>query len=212
MIRSFDRSARLGLLLGLLVVALGTLAPAHARADLPTRASFLDYGFQGFLLGVDIGLPIGYIATGSTYESSEWRKLVFGAGVGALTGMTTGFALAISDTTERGVGFHILRDSSCGALIGAALGVGVGALFWVYANNNDDIGEYMLRAASFGALAGAGVGAIYGAFDGASVKRPPYASAQTPAEQRRGIHFSVTPLPASRGAGMAASISGPLDL
>jgi hypothetical protein len=213
MIRSFKGFTRLGFVVGLLVVALGTLAPAQARAELPTRASFLDYGFQGFLLGVEVGLPIGYLSTGPTYESSEWRKLVFGAGIGALAGMSTGFVLAITDTTERGVGFHILRDSGYGALIGAALGVGVGALIWVNADSSDPVGKDMLKAGSFGALIGAGLGAIYGVFDGASAsKHQHYAGAQAPAERDRGIHFTVSPLPAARGAGMAALISGPLDL
>jgi hypothetical protein len=214
MIHALNRIARLGLAGAALLWAIGLCRPAHAYAELPDRASFLDYGFSGLILGVEVGLPIGYIATGPKYTEPEWKKLVLGGGVGALAGLTTGFVAALADSGERGAAFCILTDASYGALAGAGVGALVGVLYWVYRDARDEheVGKDMLKSASFGALIGTGLGIIYGAFDGASVerKRRNRAGAEDPRLARR-VHFTLTAVPPSQGAGMAALVYGPLD-
>jgi hypothetical protein len=208
MTHGFTRMARLGLAGALLVWAMGLYAPAHARADLPSRASYLDYGLSGFILGVEVGLPIGYLSTGPKYTEPEWRKLVLGAGIGALVGVTTGFVAALADSGERGAAFYVLTDASYGALAGAVLGAVSGLLYGVTRSDQaeTDVGKDMLKAASIGALIGTGLGIVYGAFDAAHADD---LHCHRAAEDPRRVRFTLTGVP--QGAGMAALVSGPLD-
>jgi hypothetical protein len=211
MTHGLTRMARLGFASAVLIWTIGMFAPAHAHAELPDRASFLDYGFSGFILGVEVGLPIGYIATGPKYTEPEWRKLVLGAGIGALAGLTTGFVAALADSGERGTAFYIVADAGYGALGGAGLGAIVGLLIWVSrdAQAEHEVGKDMLMSASFGALIGTGLGVIFGAFEGANAD---HMHRNRAAGERRRVHFTLTAVPPSQGTGMAALLSGPLDL
>ena len=198
----------------MLVWSIGLCAPAHVHAELPDRASFLDYGFSGVILGVEVGLPIGYISTGPKYTEPEWRKLALGSGIGALAGLTTGFVAALADSRDRGVAFYILADAGYGALGGAGLGALVGLLIWVSrdAQAEHEVSKDMLKAASFGALIGTGLGIIYGAIEGANAD--PIRRDRAGADPRlaRRVHFTLTAVPPSAGTGMAALVYGPLDL
>jgi hypothetical protein len=214
MMLSLNRVGGPGLVVGLLVLAMTTLAPTRALAELPDRATFLDYGFQGFVLGVEIGLPVGYITTGSKYDSSEWRNLVLGMGIGGLAGLTTGFIAAVADSDEHGPAFYILRDATYGGLIGAALGAAVGVLLWVDAETEDnhELGKDVLRAGSYGTLIGAGVGAIYGVIEGSDAEpKSSWGRNEKAPKLARRTQFTLSALPASRGAGIAALVWGPLD-
>jgi hypothetical protein len=212
MTHGLNRIARLVLASVVLVWATGLCTPEHAHAELPDRASFLDYGFSGFILGVEVGLPIGYISTGPKYTEPEWRKLVLGAGIGALAGLTTGFVAALADSGERGAAFYILSDAGYGALGGAGLGALVGVLIWVGrdAQSEHEVGKDMLMCASFGALIGTGLGIIFGAFEGASAESKRRNRAGERPRLAR-AHFTLTAVPASQGSGMTALVSGPLD-
>ena len=114
------------------------------------------YGFKGFFTGASIGLAAGYLSTGSSYESHEWKNLVMGAGIGAIVGVGAGVGLALADigAPGRGTGWYVLRDTDLGTFLGAFTGAAVGALVWV----DDGRAKDVLIGLSFGALIGAGVG------------------------------------------------------
>src|SRR5687768_6908867 len=114
-----------------LVTSFSALPSVCAAAD--DTPSIVSYGFDGFWTGAQIGLATGYLATGSEYKSDEWRKLVFGAGVGALAGMGLGITLGVIDAGQRPpqTGRLILRDVGYGVGLGAVAGTAVGALFLI---------------------------------------------------------------------------------
>src|SRR4051794_4754780 len=90
--------------------------------------SLFSYGFKGFFTGASIGLAAGYLSTGSTYESHEWKNLVMGAGIGAIVGVGAGVGLAIADigAPGRGTGWYVLRDTDLGTFLGAFTGAAIG--------------------------------------------------------------------------------------
>ncbi len=114
-------------------------------------------------------MAAGYIATGSDYESHEWRKLAFGAGVGALSGLGLGLTLGIVDATSQppATGWLVLRDIGYGTGLGALAGTAVGALFLIDSGEPKDL----LTGAAIGALVGAGAGAIFGVIEAASARK-----------------------------------------
>jgi hypothetical protein len=120
----------------------------------------IDYSFKGFTLGVEAGLAVGYLATGSRYRQDEWRTLVVGMGVGAFAGITAGIFIAAADYSSRGssVGYYILRDTNYGTLIGAAMGAVVGGLVWM----DDGLPRDLLRGTAYGMLFGGVAGITYG--------------------------------------------------
>jgi hypothetical protein len=199
--------------MALLLSAAGAIAPAHSRADMPDADSLLDYGFKGFTLGVELGLAVGYITTGPKWERNEWRSLVIGMGIGALSGLTTGILMAVIDTTSGGVpgGFYLLRDAGYGALLGGVMGSVIGILFWV----NDGSPKDVLRSAAWGGLFGCGAGLIYGMIEASNAKprRRGYDDDDAALHLGKGIKLSVSPTPPSRtaGGGVAAVLYGPLD-
>src|SRR4051794_28279826 len=140
------------LVLAAVVYAATALAPARSRADMPNATSLVDYGFKGFTLGLELGLAIGYITTGPTWEPDEWKKLVLGAGIGALGGLTTGIIVAVADSTGHGAaaGYYLLRDSGYGVLLGATMGVVIGVLLWVDDGSSKDV----LKGAAWGGVIG----------------------------------------------------------
>jgi len=142
--------------------------PSWAAEDTP---SFFTYGFEGFWTGAEIGLAAGYLSTGDDYDSEEWRKLAFGAGVGALVGVGVGVALGAVDVGSGppDAGRVILRDTGYGVGLGALVGTAVGALFLI----DDGRTKNLVTGAALGALAGAGVGLVFGVFEGATASAEP---------------------------------------
>jgi hypothetical protein len=151
------------------------LTPAISRAQAPRTAtdtpSIVAYGFDGFWTGAQIGLASGYLATGSEYESEEWRKLVFGAGVGALVGVGVGITLGVVDVGggPPATGYIILRDVGYGVGLGAIVGTAVGALFLI----DDGRPKNLLTGAAVGTVVGAGAGLVFGLIESAASSSDP---------------------------------------
>lgn len=168
-------------------------APALAHAGEEEPPSIINYGVSGFWTGAQVGLASGYLATGHDYESREWRKLVFGAGVGALAGTGLGLTLGIVDAggPTPGTGWLALRDTGYGIGLGALAGTATGALFLINSGNPKNL----VTGAAVGSLIGAGVGAAVGIIQGASMHRerpvPPSANEQVT------LRFTVTSTPDS---------------
>jgi hypothetical protein len=220
-------STRLTLVLAAVVFAASTFSPAHSRADMPDAISLVDYGFKGFTLGLELGLSIGYIMSGPEWDHDEWKKLVLGAGIGALGGMTLGIVVAVADSTSHGVyaGYYLLRDTGYGVLLGAAVGATIGVLLWV----NDGTSKDVLQGASWGGVIGAGAGVLYGIIESANA-RPPrrgrhdhdhdddddeeyeYEYHEHGFNLGHGVHVQVGPTVSPTGPGMAAVLLGPIDM
>lgn len=195
MTRRGHSGVRFALVLGL------TAAPSLCFAD-DSAPSIVSYGMDGFWTGAQIGLAAGFLATGSEYESEEWRKLVFGAGVGALAGVGLGLTLGILDVGEAPpqTGGLILRDVGYGVGLGAVVGTAVGALFLI------DSGEAknLLTGAAVGTLIGAGAGLAFGVIEGAAADRAPEPALDRAAQGSLkltliGSEESLWPLPAVAG-------------
>lgn len=171
----------------------GVAAPALAHAAEQEPPSIINYGVSGFWTGAQVGVASGYLATGRDYESREWRKLVFGAGLGALAGSGVGLTLGIVDAggPAPGTGWLALRDTGYGVGLGALAGTATGALFLI--NSGDP--KNLVTGAAIGSLIGAGVGAAVGIIQGASMQRerpvPPNANEQVT------FRFTVTSSPDS---------------
>jgi hypothetical protein len=185
-----------------LVFVVGTLSTTRAAAAMPEGDTLFDYGLRGLAVGLEIGLAVGYISTGPHFDSdTEWRKLVVGAGVGTLIGMSTGLVVALADTTHEGgvpLGYYLLRDSGYGAFFGAAMGALVGVLIWVDEGTPKDI----LKGASYGTLIGAVVGAGYGVIE--AINTGPRRS-EFGLRVGGGMRVTVAPTPAR---GLAALLVG----
>jgi hypothetical protein len=206
-------STRLTLVLAAVLLAASAISPARSRADMPDATSLVDYGFKGFTLGLELGLAVGYLTTGPHWEHDEWKKLVLGAGIGALGGMTTGIIVAVADASSRGVpaGYYLLRDAGYGVLLGATMGSVIGVLLWV----NDGSSKDVLMGAAWGGVIGAGAGLLYGIIE-ASNARPPGRYRDEDDERGfhlgHGVHMLVSPTASIEGPGMAAVVWGPIDL
>ena len=187
--------------LALLIVVACTIFPARSFAELPDTGSVLDYSIKGFTLGAETGFAVGYLSTGEHYDNYEWKKLVLGAGIGALAGLTTGIIISIADASEGNipVGYYMLRDSTYGTLIGALMGGLVGALLWV----DDGTSRDVLQGAAYGTLFGAVAGIAFGIVEGNT------APAYDHRRYRGGRDWRVGLSPVSgRSSGLAASLSG----
>ncbi|HEU4581360.1 MAG TPA: hypothetical protein VFS67_24050 [Polyangiaceae bacterium] len=171
------------------ISAAAVAMPALARAAEEDPPSIIHYGVNGFWTGAQIGLASGYLATGRDYEAREWRKLVFGAGLGALAGTGLGLTLGIVDAggPTPGTGWLVLRDTGYGVGLGALAGTATGALFLINSGNPKNL----VTGAAIGSLIGAGVGAAVGIIEGASrhEERPPRAREQMT------LRFTVTSSP-----------------
>jgi hypothetical protein len=186
-----------------LVLTALAVAPSRSRADMPDARGLIDYGFKGFSLGVELGLSMGYIATGPVYRSDEWKKLVLGMGIGAIVGMVGGIVVSVVDATGDGVpmGYFVLRDAGYGTLLGATMGAVIGMLLWV----NDGTPKDILKGAAFGTLFGAAAGAVYGVVEGMNAKPPSEGQGW---DLGHNLHFGVSPTPLEGGPGVAAHLSG----
>jgi len=180
-----SRFGRMASALPLLLSFLLAPAVSHAETDTP---SVVAYGFDGFWTGAQIGLASGYLATGPSYESSEWRKLVFGAGVGALIGVGTAIPLGIVDVSSGPppTGHIVLRDVGYGVGLGAIVGTAVGALFLI----DDGRPKNLLTGAAVGTVVGAAAGLVFGLIEGVTAAR----QEPEPATERASlgaIHFAL---------------------
>jgi hypothetical protein len=188
----------------MLMMLMPLLVPARASAEMPDAASLFDYGFKGFTVGAEVGLAVGYIATGSLYEKNEWRMLVVGMGIGALSGMTTGIVVAVADSSSSGspMGYYVLRDAGYGTLLGALMGAVTGSLLWVANGTSKDV----LKGAAFGTLFGAAAGIGYGVLEGK------HGTSLHPVEAGYGLgkhwRFRLSPAPSAGGVGLAAQLFG----
>ena len=177
-----------------LLVALFAPSLCSAQDDGP---GLFQYGFRGFWTGAEVGFATGYLATGSEFESGEWRTLVLGAGIGALVGVGGGIALAMVDASDRGrprYGWYVLRDMGYGVLLGALTGAAVGALVWV-ADEDDGEGKDVLIGLSVGVLIGAGVGAAFGLVEGMGESSGSGSARGGPGYADRGVRLSLFAVP-----------------
>jgi hypothetical protein len=151
-------------------IALGAVAPAKSRAEMPDADILFDYGFKGLTIGAELGLSVGYLSAGSRYEEHEWRKLVLGVGIGALSGLATGILIAVADVSSGSVpiGYYILRGAGYGVWIGAVVGSLVGALLWI----DDGRPRDMIQGAAYGSLFGAVAGMAFGIIEGKNTAPP----------------------------------------
>jgi len=195
--RGLGGRTALSLVFALLAFTCSTLTPSRSHAAAPDTGALVDYGFKGFTLGLETGLAVGYLATGDRWDDREWRTLVLGMGIGALTGMTAGMILAVADYQGRGVpvGYYMLRDANYGTWIGAAMGAIVGMLLWV----DDGYPRDIVRGTAYGTLFGAVAGLAFGIIEGTSASPVrPYGS-----EWR----FSMAPTDGMRSPGVAAVLA-----
>lgn len=202
------------LVLAAVVYAVSAIVPARSRADMPDATSLVDYGFKGFTLGLELGVAVGYIMTGPRWESDEWKKVVLGAGIGALGGMTLGIVVAVADSTSHGVpaGYFLLRDAGYGVLLGATMGAVVGTLLWV----DDGTSKDVLKGAAWGGVFGAGAGLLYGIIEASNARpRGHYRDHDDDDDYDergfnlgRDVHLSLTPIPSPTSPGMSAVIGG----
>jgi hypothetical protein len=138
---------------------------AACRAD-DEAPSIVGYGLEGLGTGAATGLALGYLATGREFHGSEWRTLVWGTAIGALSGLGVGVLLGTVDAATgpgRGVGFYMIRDSNYGFSVGFLAGGIIGALIWL----GDGTGKDLLRGMAWGTVIGAGSGLLIGILEGA---------------------------------------------
>ena len=182
---------RISLLLAAALAITAVASPCHAEDDTP---SIFSYALSGFGTGLATGFAVGYLSTGPEFESNEWRKILFGGGIGALSGLGIGLVLGVVDAggkpEGRGVGFYIMRDSNLGFTVGALAGSVVGALYWAGGGSPKDV----LIGLSWGTVIGAGAGLILGAIEGA-LRAPK----STSTAARTGLQFSFGFTPSEDG-------------
>jgi hypothetical protein len=156
----------------------------------PEPPSLLSYGFKGFWLGGELGLAVGFLSTGNSFGDGEWKNLVFGVGLGALTGVVSGVVLAMVDTgtPPPAYGWYVLRDAGYGTLLGGLSGAAVGALFVLDSGEPRDI----LTGAAVGSLVGAAVGVAFGVIEANAANRR---SRPTYVRDERGLRFTVNAIP-----------------
>jgi hypothetical protein len=127
----------------------------------------LGYALEGFGTGLATGFAVGYLATGPKFEKDEWRTVLLGGGIGALSGTGIGLILGIVDASTvpngRGVGFYIMRDSNYGYSAGFLVGGVIGAIIWASGGVSKDL----LLGMAWGTVIGAGAGMLLGIVEGA---------------------------------------------
>jgi hypothetical protein len=173
------------------VSILGYAVPSAQAADLQPPTVF-DGAYQGLLVGGTAGLATGYLFArrGGWDSSSDWKPLVYGAGIGALTGSVLGLTLGIVDMTQRkpGRNGYVMRDGLYGAGLGAVLGGIAGGLAAISSKK----AEHVLLGGSIGVLSGACLGMGVGFVEGYRK----YSASVAPVQQADG---SVTFVPAVAG-------------
>ena len=146
-------------------LALGCVVPSAHAADAQPPTVF-DGAYQGLLVGGVAGLATGYLFARQNgwHSSSDWKPLVYGAGIGALTGSVIGLTLGIVDMSQRkpGRNGYVMRDGLYGAGLGAVLGGIAGGLAAISSKK----GEHVLLGASIGVLSGTCLGMGVGFVEG----------------------------------------------
>jgi len=174
----------------LLVVGLLVLVTLSARrgqaAELPPPTVF-DGAYQGLLVGGTAGVATGYLFArqGGWNGWSDGKTLLYGAGIGALSGAVVGLTLGIVDMSQGrpGRNGYVMRDSLYGAMLGAVLGGITGGLVAMSSKK----GEHVLLGGSIGVLSGTCLGMTMGFVEG--YRR--YAVAIAPVEQAGGSYTFV---------------------
>jgi hypothetical protein len=176
-------------LVTLLACLAGSAKAAEAAATPPT---VFDGAYQGLLVGGMAGVATGYLFArrGGWNSSNDWKPLVYGAGIGALSGAAIGLTLGIVDMSQRkpGRNGYVMRDGLYGAGLGAVLGGIAGGLAAISSKK----GEHVLLGASIGVLSGTCLGMGVGFAEGYRK----YSAQISAAQQANG---SVAFLPAVAG-------------
>jgi hypothetical protein len=178
-----------------LAAALSSPAACLAQGGAPSGEegpSMFSYGIRGFWTGAELGLATGFLATGTHFESGEWRKLVLGAGIGAVVGVGGGITLALVDASSSRprAGWFVLRDMGYGSMLGALTGAAIGALFWVDHGRPKNV----LTGAAVGTLVGAAAGIAFGLVEGMN---SPRRKAEARRRNERGVEIIITALPSA---------------
>jgi hypothetical protein len=138
--------------------------PAHA-AELPAPTVF-DGAYQGLLVGALAGTATGYMfARSDTWdETGGWKPVVYGLGIGALTGSVLGLSLGIIDMVDRKPhrNGYVMRDGIYGAGLGFVLGGIAGGLAALSTKKAENI----LFGGSIGVLVGSVGGMVVGFVEG----------------------------------------------
>jgi hypothetical protein len=160
------------LALGLLLLAGEAQAAGYYGPQSEYSPSVFTYGWRGLLIGGLAGLSLGYIiARDDGFESDDWEPVVYGLGIGALTGVGVGMTLGFIDLDDDrpGMGNIALRDMMYGAILGMAVGGIVGGL--VVISSEDP--EHILFGAALGTLTGTLAGLVVGIIEGRRIVDSP---------------------------------------
>jgi hypothetical protein len=153
-----------------LIAALATCAftpPAQADDNRPTVFTF---AYQGLVVGAGAGLAAGYlVARDKGWQSSDWKPLTYGAGIGSLVGAGVGLVVGVVDVAQDKPGHarYVMRDMALGVGFGATVGAIAGGLTAISTKKP----EHVLLGGSIGILSGAVLGAVFGFFEGGSSHR-----------------------------------------
>jgi hypothetical protein len=165
----------LALLAMVLVCVVSTRASAQDHFYGPRSEyspSVFTYGYRGLTVGAIGGLSGGYlVARHDGFQGRDWRPLVLGAGIGALSGAALGLGLGFLDLADDrpGMGNIALRDMAYGGGFGAVVGLIVGGLVVIKTRD----AEHIPFGAAVGALSGIGVGLIVGLIEGRRIVNSP---------------------------------------
>jgi energy-converting hydrogenase Eha subunit A len=140
----------------------GLAGATRAEDEKPTVFTL---AYEGLMVGAGAGLAGGYlVARDGGFHASDWKPLVYGAGIGALAGSAIGLTLGIVDVTQDKPGRtrFVLRDMLYGEGFGATVGVIAGGLTAISTKKP----EHILLGASIGVLSGAVLGGVFGFIEG----------------------------------------------
>jgi hypothetical protein len=159
-----------------LLVVLALSNRAHASGLFGPQSQYspsvFTYGSHGLAVGAMAGLSAGYlVARHDGFRSNDWRPLVLGVGVGALSGAGLGLVLGFVDLADDrpGMGNIVLRDMDYGGGFGAVVGLIAGALTVIKTHEP----EHIALGTAIGALSGVGAGLIVGLIEGRRIVNSP---------------------------------------
>lgn len=142
--------------------------PCAAAEDEPL---WLTYGLDGTGKGAALGATAGLMAVGVNAEANVWKNLAIGAGLGALSGLGTGIALAVLEEDRAPqaprLGFYAFRDMGYGMTFGLLGGGLTGLIVWLAGGEGRDL----VGGLGYGLLFGGGIGFIVGLIE-AAMDRP----------------------------------------